>query len=172
MKRKDKRRLFRAIASAVLLAAAILIERLTSVEEIFKIGDFSPIMLALFLVPYLTIGYDIILRAAKNIAHGQVFDENFLMSIATVGAFFTGEYSEAVFVMLFYQVGELFQSIAVGKSRSSIKSLLSLQADEACVIRDGAELCVECGEVAVGEITPPCARLNAREHDLTAAAPA
>ena len=138
--------------SAIVLAAVITAEKLTEISYILRSGDFLPVTLLLFLIPYLIIGYDVLLRAARNIAHGQIFDENFLMGIATVGAFFTGEYSEAVFVMLFYQVGELFQSIAVGKSRRSISSLLSLQADEANVIRDGEAITVDSDSVDIDEI--------------------
>ena len=110
------------------------------------------IELLLYLVPYFTVGYDVLWRSVKNIAHGQVFDENFLMAIATVGAFFTSEYSEAVFVMLFYQIGELFQSIAVGKSRRSITDLMDLRPDSADVLRDGEIQTVDPDEVSVGEI--------------------
>ena len=80
--------------------------------------------MAAYIVSYAVIGWDVLWRAVRNICHGQVFDENFLMTLATVGAFLTGEYREAVAVMLFYQVGELFQSYAVGKSRKSIASLM------------------------------------------------
>ena len=115
-------------------------------------GGFEPLILALYLIPYVVIGSAVLKKAIHGIVRGQVFDENFLMSIATVGAFVTGEYAEAVFVMLFYSIGELFEHIAVGKSRHSIKALLSLQADEATVIRDGNEHTVECEEVEIGEI--------------------
>jgi Cd2+/Zn2+-exporting ATPase len=107
--------------------------------------------LALFLVPYALISWDIIKNAAVNIVHGEVFDENFLMTIATVGAFAVGEYPEAVAVMLFYQVGELFQDMAVGKSRRSISELMDIRPDRACVLRGGAETVVSPEEVAVGE---------------------
>ena len=106
---------------------------------------------ARFLIPYLVIGWDVLWRAVRNIAHGQVFDENFLMAIATVGAFFIGEYAEAVFVMLFYQVGELFQSYAVGKSRQSIAELMEIRPDYANVERDGQVEQVDPDEVEVGE---------------------
>ena len=138
--------------SAATLAAVVVLDKLELIPRLNVLGGFPLLTLILYLVPYLIIGYDILRRAAINIFHGQVFDENFLMSIATVGAFFTGEYSEAVFVMLFYQVGELFQSIAVGKSRNSIKSLLSLCADTAVVLRDGEASEVDCEDVEVGEI--------------------
>ena len=153
MKRKDIKRLIRIIASAVLLVAAYALEHFSLLPWKFTAGGVDLVALSLFLIPYLVIGYDILLRAVKNIVHGQVFDENFLMSIATVGAFAIGEYHEAVFVMLFYQVGELFQSIAVGKSRGSIKSLLSIRADTAFVMDNDGELDEKpCEEIEVGDI--------------------
>ena len=108
--------------------------------------------LYLYLLAYLIIGWDILWKAVRNIGHGQVFDENFLMCVATVGALVLGEYSEAVGVMLFYQVGELFQNYAVGKSRKSIAQLMDIRPDVANVERDGQILEVDPGEVAVGEI--------------------
>jgi Cd2+/Zn2+-exporting ATPase len=104
-----------------------------------------------FLAVYLLIGWDILWRAAVNIAHGQVFDENFLMAIATVGAFAVGDYPEGVAVMLFYQVGELFQSYAVGKSRKSISSLMDIRPDYANVERGGELVQVDPDEVEVGD---------------------
>ena len=95
--------------------------------------------LATYLVVYLAIGYDVLYRAARNIVHGQVFDENFLMCVATVGAFAIGEYPEAAAVMLFYQLGELFQDYAVGKSRKSIASLMDIRPDKAVIFKDGQE---------------------------------
>lgn len=133
--------------------AVALVEHFALLPKILIIGGFDLQALLLFLIPYGVIGYDILLRAAKNIVRGQVFDENFLMSIATIGAFVTGEYPEAVFVMLFYQVGELFQSIAVGKSRNSIKSLLSIRADTAFVEGEDGELYEKaCEEIELGEV--------------------
>ncbi|MFG6350128.1 MAG: cadmium-translocating P-type ATPase [Oscillospiraceae bacterium] len=108
--------------------------------------------LYLYLLAYLIIGWDILWKAVRNIGHGQVFDENFLMCVATVGALVLGEYSEAVGVMLFYQVGELFQNYAVGKSRKSIAQLMDIRPDVANVERDGQILAVDPDEVAVGEI--------------------
>ncbi|MCI8554653.1 MAG: cadmium-translocating P-type ATPase [Clostridiales bacterium] len=105
-----------------------------------------------FLAVYLLIGWDILWRAAVNIVHGQIFDENFLMAVATVGALALGEYPEAVAVMLFYQVGELFQSYAVGKSRRSIAALMDIRPDYAQVEREDSLLRVDPEEVAVGEI--------------------
>lgn len=105
-----------------------------------------------YLVPYLIIGYDIIWKALRNIVHGQVFDENFLMTIATVGAFLLGEYREGCAVMLFYQVGELFQSVAVGKSRKSISSLMNIRPDYANLEKNGSIIETDPEEVSIGDI--------------------
>lgn len=107
--------------------------------------------LAAFLIPYFLVGWDVLWRSVQNIAHGEIFDENFLMSIATIGALCTGEYGEGVAVMLFYQVGELFQSVAVGKSRQSIAALMDIRPEYANVLRDGETVEVDPEEVAVGE---------------------
>ena len=144
MTRKQKKMVLRIAVSAVLLAAAVLIPYSGTWRFL------------LFLPAYFVIGWDVLWKAVRNIAHGQVFDENFLMALATVGAFCTGffgegEYPEAVFVMLFYQVGELFQSYAVGKSRKSISSLMDIRPDYANVERDGKLLQVDPEEVAVGD---------------------
>ena len=139
MTRKQKKVLCRIIVAAVLLIAALFVP----VEGMWR--------LPVFLVPYLIIGWDILWKAARNIVHGQVFDENFLMCIATVGALVLGEYAEAVGVMLFYQVGELFQSCAVGKSRRSIAALMDIRPDSARVERAGEWVEVDPDEVAVGE---------------------
>ena len=104
-----------------------------------------------FLVPYLVIGYDVLWSAVRNILHGQVFDENFLMAVASIGAFCVAQYPEAVAVLLFYQVGELFQSLAVGKSRKSIAALMDIRPDFARVLRDGKEETVDPQTVEVGE---------------------
>ena len=108
--------------------------------------------MAAYIVSYAVIGWDVLWRAVRNICHGQVFDENFLMTLATVGAFLTGEYREAVAVMLFYQVGELFQSYAVGKSRKSIASLMDIRPDSANVEREGQLVEVDPEEVVVGDV--------------------
>lgn len=105
----------------------------------------------LYLIPYLIVGWDVLWRAVRNIAHGQVFDENFLMSLATVGAYALSDYVEATAVMLFYQIGELFQSIAVGKSRKSVAALMDIRPDSAAVLRDGEEVKVSPEEVQKGE---------------------
>ena len=106
----------------------------------------------LYLLPYALIGWDILWKAVRNIKNGQVFDENFLMALATVGAFGCGEYREGVAVMLFYQVGELFQSVAVSRSRASIAQLMDIRPDSANVERDGQVVTVDPEEVAVDEI--------------------
>ncbi len=108
--------------------------------------------LMLYAIPYAIAGYDVLKTAFINLIHGQIFDEKFLMMVATVGAFGTGEYPEASAVMLFYQVGELFQSIAVGRSRKSIAKLMDIRPDSATVIRDGEEIEVSPEDVEVGEI--------------------
>ncbi len=145
MTRKQKTMLFRIIIGAVLLIAAVLVPY-----------D-GPWRFLLFLPAYFTVGWDVLWRAVRNIAHGQVFDENFLMALATVGAFCTGffgegEYPEAVFVMLFYQVGELFQGYAVGKSRRSISSLMDLRPDYANLETGGEVEEVDPEDVSVGDI--------------------
>ncbi len=140
MKRKHKIVIFRLVFSALLTAACLFLPE--NGEWIWKL---------LPLIPYFIIGYDVLLSALRNIFHGQIFDENFLMSIATVGALAMGEYYEAVGVMLFYQTGELFQSLAVGKSRRSIAALMDIRPDRATVIREGEELETAPEEIEVGE---------------------
>ena len=144
MTRKLKKRLKRIIIGAAFFAAAVLIEN-------FAPGLPWYVLLAVFLTAYVIVGGDVVKRAVGNIGKGQVFDENFLMTIATVGAFFVGEYPEAVAVMLFYQVGELFQSYAVNRSRKNITELMDIRPDFANVRRDGVEEQVDPDEVAVGE---------------------
>lgn len=139
MSKKQKRMLFRVLASAVLFAVALLLP------------TEGWLRLFTFLIPYAVIAWDVLWRAVRNIAHGQVFDENFLMSLATVGALATGEYPEAVFVMLFYQVGELFQSYAVDQSRKSITSLMDIRPDYANIEMDGQLRQVDPEDVAVGD---------------------
>ena len=139
MSKKQKRMLFRVLASAVLFAVALLLP------------TEGWLRLFTFLIPYAVIAWDVLWRAVRNIAHGQVFDENFLMSLATVGALATGEYPEAVFVMLFYQVGELFQSYAVDQSRKSTTSLMDIRPDYANIEVDGQLRQVDPEDVAVGD---------------------
>ena len=139
MTRKQKKQLTRIFLAAAIYAAALILPLTGAVQ------------VALFLVGYVAAGGDIVLKAAKNISHGQVFDENFLMTVATIGALLLGEYSEGIAVMLFYQVGEWFQSYAVSKSRQSISSLMDIRPDYANVERDGQLVQVDPEEVAVGD---------------------
>ena len=140
MSRKQKRNVFRIAFAAVLFVV------------VWALPTDGVLRLLTFLVPYAIVGYDVVFEALRNIAHGQVFDENFLMSVATIGAFFVADYPEAVAVMLFYQIGELFQSIAVGKSRKSIAALMDIRPDYANVLRDGDVKTVSPEEVEIGEI--------------------
>ena len=142
--RKQKKMLIRIVAAGALLAVAAVI------THIFDLPWWADLLI--FVVPYIVSGYDVLKTAAINLVHGQVFDEKFLMMVATLGAFGAGEYPEASAVMLFYQVGELFQSIAVGRSRKSISSLMDIRPDSATVIRNGEEVTVSPDEVEVGEI--------------------
>lgn len=144
MSKKLKKSLARILAGVFLYAAAILCEKLFP-------GISGNLILLLFLIAYFVIGGNVVKTAVSNIGHGQVFDENFLMTIATVGAFLVSEYDEAVAVMLFYQIGEWFQSYAVNRSRKSISDLMNIRPDVATVLRDGKEVEVEPDEVAVGE---------------------
>lgn len=144
MTKKLKKRLYRILLGAAAFAAAIAVSRLVVWQN-------DNVTLLAFLAAYLIVGGDVVKQAARNIAGGQVFDENFLMMIATVGAFLVGEYPEGVAVMLFYQVGEWFQSYAVNKSRKSIRSLMDIRPDFAAVIRQGETVVVDPDQVKVGE---------------------
>lgn len=145
--KKQKQTLIRIIITFVLFAALMICEH-TGVLDPLPVW----VKILIFVVPYLLIGYDILIKAAKNISHGQVFDENFLMIVATVAAFCIGEYSEAVAVMLFYQVGELFQSYAVGKSRKSITDLMDIVPEYANIENDGALEQVDPDDVDIDDI--------------------
>ena len=147
MTKKQKKMLKKIILSSIIFFVACIFSFFFP-EFAFK----QWISLALFLVAYMKAGGDVVKKAFLNIQHGQVFDENFLMSIATIGAFFVGEYPEGVAVMLFYQVGELFQSYAVGKSRKSIASLMEIRPDCANLIKDGLIEMVSPDEVAIDDI--------------------
>ncbi len=143
--RKQRKMLYRILLAAALLIAVKLLPNLFPV----------PVWMAvpLYLAPYLIIGWDVLWKAVRNILNGQVFDENFLMALATVGAFATGEYAEAVFVMLFYQTGELFQDYAVGKSRQSIAALMDIRPDTANLeLEDGSLEEVDPEDVEVGSV--------------------
>ena len=139
MTKKQKRTLYRILASGLLFLLGLLLP----LEGVGK--------LLILLPAYAIIGWDVLWKAARNIINGQVFDENFLMALATVGAFFTGEYPEAVAVMLFYQTGELFQSVAVGRSRRSIAALMDIRPDYANIEENGLLRQVDPEEVAVGD---------------------
>ena len=141
MTRKQKKVLIRIIVSAVLVLGL----QFVPVQN-------PQLKLALFLVPYLIIGYDILKKAVLGIVHGEVFDENFLMAVATVGAIALGEYLEGTAVMLFYQIGELFQSYAVGKSRKNITELMDIRPDYANVEKDGELVQTDPDEVAIGTV--------------------
>ena len=161
MTRKQKKTRARILAAAVLLLAAKLLPTIwlpgaipfLSVSHAAADGTtaFSLSMWPLYLAAYFTVGWDVLWRAVRNIKNGQVFDENFLMAVATVGAVGCGELAEGVAVMLFYQVGELFQSVAVDRSRKSISSLMDIRPDYANVEREGRLEQVDPEEVAVGD---------------------
>ena len=140
MTSKQKKHLIRILIGCVLFAAAYLLP----VTGIWR--------LLVFLVPYGVAGWDVLWRAVRNIAHGQIFDENFLMALATVGAFCTSEFPEGVAVMLFYQIGEWFQSYAVGRSRKSIAALMNIRPDYANIEQDGELVQVDPDEVTVGQM--------------------
>lgn len=140
MNKKQKKVLIRIIAAAVMMIVLLPI----------PLEEKSILRFLLFLIPYFTIGYDILRKAFKGIKNKQVFDENFLMAVATIGAMALGEYTEGVAVMLFYQIGELFQSYAVGKSRRNISALMDIRPDFANVMLDGKLTQVDPDEVEVG----------------------
>ena len=147
MTEKQKKMLGRIIAAFVLFVALLIAEHTGMLENVNVWIQF-----VVYLVPYVIIGYDIVYKAVRNISHGQVFDENFLMMVATVGAFGVQEFSEAVAVMLFYQVGELFQSYAVGKSRQSISAMMDICPEYANIEQNGVLTQVDPDDVEVGDI--------------------
>jgi len=142
MSKKQKKVLIRIIISSVLLVALMITSKLVQLNKWVEF--------VLFLAPYLIIGYDILKKAIKGIAKGQVFDENFLMAVATIGAVALGDFAEGAAVMLFYQIGELFQSVAVGKSRRNITSLMDIRPDYANVEVDGKLEKVDPDDVEIG----------------------
>ena len=144
MRRKQKKALIRILIAAVLMVVLGLVSHFTNINEY--------VLFALYMVPYLVVGYDVLWKAVKGIGRGQVFDENFLMAIATVGAIVLQEYTEGVAVMLFYQVGELFQSIAVGKSRKNIAELMDIRPDYANVEEDGKLVQVDPDTLEPGSV--------------------
>lgn len=141
MTKKQKKVLIRIIIAAILVIVCYLI----------PINN-PYLRLAVFMIPYLIIGYDILRKAVLGVVHGEVFDENFLMAAATVGAIILGEYVEGVAVMLFYQIGELFQSYAVGKSRRNISQLMDIRPDYANIEADGQIEQVDPDEVEIGTV--------------------
>lgn len=148
MTKKQKDMLKRILVTAVLYVALVATDHMKMVPAVFTGWK----MLFLYLIPYFVIGWDILYKAVRNIKNGQVFDENFLMAVATIGAFGVNEYSEAVAVMLFYQVGELFQSYAVNRSRQSITDLMDICPEYANIEEDGQLKQVDPDDVEVGDI--------------------
>ncbi len=142
MNHKQKKVFVRIIISAILVAAVVVFDRFIELN--------TYVLPMLYLIPYFIIGYDILKKAVKGLFKGQVFDENFLMAVATVGAVCLGEYTEGVAVMLFYQIGELFQSVAVGKSRRNIAALMDIRPDYANIESDGKIKKVDPDDVAIG----------------------
>ena len=140
MNKKQKNLLIRVISAGVMMAVLLLL----------PLDDKPILRFALFMIPYLTVGYDILRKAFKGIMNRQVFDENFLMGVATIGAMALGEYTEGVAVMWFYQIGELFQSYAVGKSRQNISDLMDIRPDYANIEEDGQIEKVDPDDVEVG----------------------
>ncbi len=155
LKKKQKKLLYRIIIASAITIALVL----CSYFNLIPLTDDNraEVMFILYLVPYLIIGYDILIKAAKGISHGQALDENFLMAVATIGAMvlgvtYTGDYDEAVAVMIFYQIGELFQAIAVEKSRTSISKLMEIRPDTAFVEENGELVEVDPDDVEIGTV--------------------
>lgn len=148
MTKKQKKMLFRIIITFILFLGLLICEHTGVLKNIER----TWILFIIYLIPYLVIGYDTVYKAIRNIRHGQVFDENFLMMIATFGAFGVREYSEAVAVMLFYQVGELFQGYAVGKSRQSITAMMDICPEYANIEEDGELTQIDPDDVEVGSV--------------------
>lgn len=147
MTRKQKKLLIRILVAVVLFVPLYVLEILEVIEDWAWY-----VAVPIYLVPYLIAGYDVLRKAVRNICHGQIFDENFLMCIATIGAFAVGEYPEASAVMIFYQVGELLQGIAVGRSRRSVSDLMDIRPDYANVEREGTLCRVDPSEVQIGDV--------------------
>ncbi len=146
-----KKRLIRIIISLILFFSLFTVDKIIDLESVVEM-DFPILPFCLYLVVYLIIGYDIIFKAIRNICHGQIFDENFLMCVATIGAYAIFAFSEAVAVLLFYQIGEYFQDYAVNRSRKSISSLMDIRPDYANLLVDGEFRTVDPEEVKVGDI--------------------
>jgi len=140
----NKIRIIRLIAGAITFVSSIILSEFTKVS--------LPVYLMFLILAYIILGGDVVMKAIKNITKGRIFDENFLMSLSTIGAFVIGEYPEAVAVMLFYQIGEYFQDLAVNRSRKSIADLMNIRSDSATVLRNGQQTIVAPETVSVGEI--------------------
>lgn len=151
MTKSQKRNLARIIIAGCIFAVLMILEHTGTLPQLPKEG-YNWLGLGLFLIPYTVIAYDVVITAVRNISHGQVFDENFLMLVATVGAFVVGEFSEGVAVMLFYQVGELFQDVAVNRSRQSIKELMDITPEYANIEKDGKLEQVDPDDVKIGAV--------------------
>ena len=151
MSKKQKKMLLRIIIAAVVWLTGFVLEHMIDFDSAGRFSVMGIIHLTIFAAAYLIIGWDILWKAIRNIAHGQVFDENFLMSIASLGAMVIGEYAEGGAVMILYQIGELFQGVAVGKSRRSIAEMVDINPEFANVERDGVVSEVDPGDVAAGE---------------------
>ena len=162
MSRRERRRLIRIIVALCLFAAVFITDKAITLGEVFHGPAAWVFPFCLYLAVYLLIGYDVLWRAARNIAHGQVFDENFLMCIATIGAFALAIYrgvsgteiegfDEACAVLLFYQVGEFFQDYATGRSRKSISALMDIRPDYANVLRGDKTERVDPSELGAGK---------------------
>ncbi len=147
LNKKQKKNLYRVIIAFIIVATLMIIEHLTDIDMPFFVS------FPLYFAAYLIVGYDVLIKSFKGIKNGQIFDENFLMAVATIGAMVLGEYEEGVAVMLFYQIGELFQSIAVGKSRQNIIGLMDIRPDSANLINeDGSVEDVDPDDVEIGSI--------------------
>ena len=146
-----KKRLIRIIISLILFITLFTVDKIIGLDDVVDM-DFPILPFCLYLVIYILIGYDVVFKAIRNICHGQIFDENFLMCVATIGAYAIGAYEEAVAVLLFYQVGEYFQDYAVNKSRKSISSLMDIRPDYANLLIDGEFKVVDPEDVKVGDI--------------------
>ena len=144
LSKKQKKMLYRIIGAIVLLVAALI------VSHVFELP--RPALIGIFLLPFACAGWDVVKKAVMNIGHGQLFDENFLMTVATIGAMAVGEYSEGAAVMIFYQTGELFQNIATTRSRKSVAALMDIRPDSAVVLRGGERIEVHPSEIGPGEL--------------------
>ncbi|MBP5197734.1 MAG: heavy metal translocating P-type ATPase, partial [Lachnospiraceae bacterium] len=154
MTKKQKKMLIRIIVSIILFAIDMILDKAGLLEKMGLKGiPLTAVLAVLYLIPYICIGYDILKKAFRGIVKGSVFDENFLMAVASLGALILGDFSEAVAVMIFYQIGELFQSVAVGKSRKNIAALMDIRPDYANVEDEKGELVkVDPDEVEIGSV--------------------